>query len=73
MFFFSDALLQPSIVKHYRARKALVFDGVWAGGENTFARDKNTGHIYAWGLNNYNQLGKRVFSYNLTYCNIIDK
>lgn len=36
--------------------KSLLFDKVWAGEDCSFARSMS-GDIYAWGLNNYNQLG----------------
>lgn len=52
-----DVLLVPAVVKVYRTRRLVLFDGVWAGGDNTFARDASTGHVYACGLNNYNQMG----------------
>lgn len=54
----SDVLLVPAVVKVYRARRLVMFDDVWAGGDNTFARDAKTGHVYACGLNNYNQMGE---------------
>ncbi|XP_066971514.1 regulator of chromosome condensation [Macrobrachium rosenbergii] len=50
-------LLEPQPIKVYSHRKRVVFDDVWAGGLATFARAKDTGDIYAFGLNNYNQLG----------------
>ncbi|XP_068211626.1 regulator of chromosome condensation-like [Palaemon carinicauda] len=50
-------LLKPQPIKVYSHRKLVVFDDVWAGGLATFARAKDTGDIYAFGLNNYNQLG----------------
>lgn len=34
----------------------IVCDRIWAGNWSCFARSK-TGQIYAWGLNNYSQLG----------------
>ncbi|XP_018026073.1 regulator of chromosome condensation [Hyalella azteca] len=53
-----EVLLQPAPVRAVRLRRvAVTFDDVWAGGENTFARDASTGAIFAWGLNNYNQMG----------------
>ncbi|KAG0717378.1 Regulator of chromosome condensation [Chionoecetes opilio] len=52
-----QALLEPQPIKVYRRRKAVVFDEVWAGGLATFVRAKDTGDIYGFGLNNYNQLG----------------
>lgn len=34
------------------------FEDVWAGTYCTFAKEKSKGHIYVFGLNNYNQLGE---------------
>jgi len=52
----SELLLRPNIV---RCRsKNVKFCDVWTGQYCTFAKDKDTGDIYAWGLNNYYQLGK---------------
>ena len=42
---------------HFRKRKS-VFSDIWAGAFVTYAKEKNTGEIYSWGLNNYYQLGK---------------
>lgn len=56
---FAEALLDPQPIKVFKNRKAVLFDDVWAGGLATFARAK-TGGIYAWGLNNYNQLGNSI-------------
>ena len=42
----------------YYRRKAVLFDEVWAGGLGTFVRDKASGDIYGFGLNNYNQMGE---------------
>lgn len=50
-------LLEPQPIKVYYRRKLVLFDDVWAGGLATFARAKDSGDIYAFGLNNYNQLG----------------
>jgi len=33
------------------------FDKIWTGEYSSFAREVQTGNIYAWGLNNYHQLG----------------
>lgn len=33
------------------------FDNIWTGSYVTYAKAKSTGDIYAWGLNNYFQLG----------------
>ncbi|KAK7079130.1 Regulator of chromosome condensation [Halocaridina rubra] len=50
-------LLEPLPLKVYSHRKIVLFDDVWAGGMTTFAKARKTGDIYAFGLNNYNQLG----------------
>jgi len=50
-----DSLLLPAPMRVKPSTKA--FDAVWAGGENTFARCKATGAVYACGLNNYHQMG----------------
>ncbi|XP_071515254.1 regulator of chromosome condensation-like isoform X1 [Panulirus ornatus] len=52
-----ETLLDPQPIKVFKNRKAVLFDDVWAGGLATFARARGTGNIYAFGLNNYNQLG----------------
>lgn len=52
-----QSLLEPQPLKVYRRRKAVAFDEVWAGGLATFVRAKDTGDIYGFGLNNYNQMG----------------
>ncbi|XP_063606599.1 regulator of chromosome condensation-like [Penaeus indicus] len=52
-----ETLLEPMPIKVFKNRKPVLFDDVWAGGLTTFARARETGHIYAFGLNNYNQLG----------------
>ncbi|XP_069959978.1 regulator of chromosome condensation-like isoform X3 [Cherax quadricarinatus] len=52
-----ETLLDPQPIKVFKNRKAVLFDDVWAGGVATFARARETGNIYAFGLNNYNQLG----------------
>nr|CAD7569460.1 unnamed protein product [Timema californicum] len=49
-------LLEPALVKLH-PRVKVEFDDVWAAGYSTYAREKNQGHIYVFGLNNYNQLG----------------
>lgn len=48
-------LLQPGIVT-LRGKKVLA-DAIWASTYCTFFRDRNTAKIYAFGLNNYCQLG----------------
>jgi len=52
----SEMLLQPKVV-HCKAR-SVKFCDIWTGQYCTFAKAKDTGDIYAWGLNNYYQLGK---------------
>lgn len=54
-----DLLLSPGRVKvkKYRSRKLAKFSDVWAAAYVTFAKEKESGDIYAWGLNNYYQLG----------------
>ncbi|CAL4061856.1 unnamed protein product, partial [Meganyctiphanes norvegica] len=52
-----EALLIPQPIKVFKNRKIVTFDDVWAGGLATFVRVKDTGEVYAFGLNNYNQLG----------------
>lgn len=48
-------LLKPGIVT-LRGKKVLA-DAIWASTYCTFFRDRNTAKIYAFGLNNYCQLG----------------
>lgn len=48
-------LLQPGLVT-LRGKKVLA-DAIWASTYCTFFRDRNTAKIYAFGLNNYCQLG----------------
>lgn len=48
-------LLQPGIVT-LKGKKVLA-DAIWASTYCTFFRDRNTAKIYAFGLNNYCQLG----------------
>lgn len=62
LLYISETLLEPMPIKVFKNRKPVLFDDVWAGGLTTFARARETGHIYAFGLNNYNQLGKRKIS-----------
>jgi len=52
-----ENLLTPLPIKVFKSRKMVTFDDVWAGGLASFARAKETGDVYAFGLNNYNQLG----------------
>jgi regulator of chromosome condensation len=48
-------LLTPAAV-HFKRRKT-EFSDVWAGQYVTYALAKQSGEVYAWGLNNYHQLG----------------
>lgn len=48
-------LLQPGIVT-LKGKKVLA-DAIWASNYCTFFRDRNTAKIFAFGLNNYCQLG----------------
>jgi len=41
---------------HFKSKKER-FDDIWTGQYNSFARAKDSGNIYCWGLNNYGQLG----------------
>lgn len=50
-----EYLLIPSLVRC--SRRSLKFADVWCGQYVTFAKAKDGGDIYAWGLNNYFQLG----------------
>ncbi|XP_074640738.1 regulator of chromosome condensation-like [Tubulanus polymorphus] len=55
----AEYLLTPGIVRcrRSRGRKSSKFSDIWAGTFDTFAREAESGDIYAWGLNNYYQLG----------------
>lgn len=53
-------LLSPELVLIKTGR--LVADAIWASTYCTFLREKNTDHIYGFGLNNYNQLGLKKTS-----------
>jgi len=48
-------LLTPALVSC--KKRSVRFNNIWTGSYFTFAKDKDTGDIYAWGLNNYYQLG----------------
>jgi len=54
-----DLILSPGRVKakRNRSRRLANFSDVWTGQYCTFAQDKENGDIFAWGLNNYYQLG----------------
>ena len=58
--FHPDTILNAGLVrcKKYKTRKMAKFSDVWTGQYMTFAKEKETGDIYAWGLNNYYQLGQ---------------
>lgn len=60
MIFFSISayILTPEPVR-FRRKKA-TFSDIWAGQFITFAKEKNSGDIYGWGLNNYFQLGEKI-------------
>ncbi|XP_075211918.1 regulator of chromosome condensation-like [Lycorma delicatula] len=51
-------LLVPAPVTFQRRLKVKV-DDIWAGTYCTFVKEESKGHIYAFGLNNYYQLGLR--------------
>lgn len=52
-----ELLLTPEVVRCKLSRKSQPkFTDIWAGQYTSFAQDSN-GNIYAWGLNNYFQLG----------------
>ena len=53
-----DYLLTPQLVSLGRGKKKIIVDDVWTGSYCTFIRARETGTIYVFGLNNYNQLGK---------------
>lgn len=65
-----ELLLEPERVA-CRRRKA-KFEDVWTGTYVTYAKEKDSGSIYAWGLNNYYQLGWLFFKishvYYITVC-----
>lgn len=48
-------ILKPDAVR-FRQKKS-VFSEVWTGQYITFAKEKNSGEVYGWGLNNYFQIG----------------
>lgn len=53
-----EYLLNPQPVALGKGKKRIEIDSVWTGSYATFVRAKDTGLIYVFGLNNYNQLGK---------------
>lgn len=52
-------LLDPQPVAMGKGKKRIAVDYISTGSYATFVRAKDTGYIYAFGLNNYNQLGKQ--------------
>ena len=62
-------LLTPQPVALGQGKKRIVIDSVWTGSYATFARAKETGFIYVFGLNNYNQLGE-ILKMNLFICSL---
>lgn len=70
------ALLEPAAVpvKGRPSSRTVLIQDVWTSNYSTFLKAQESGHIYAFGLNNYNQLGyenervayapKQVASYN---------
>lgn len=54
--FFSAALVEPAAVS-ITSRRTVLIEDIWACSYSTFLKAQETGHIYAFGLNNYNQLG----------------
>lgn len=58
----TEYLLTPQPVALSKGgKKPVVVDSVWTGSYATFVRARDTGLIYVFGLNNYNQLGKFFF------------
>ncbi|CAG5093829.1 Similar to RCC1: Regulator of chromosome condensation (Mesocricetus auratus), partial [Cotesia congregata] len=49
-------ILTPGLVG-FKVSRNLVFDDIWAGQYCTLTRDRKTGDIWAFGLNNYHQIG----------------
>jgi len=54
----SEMLLCPNVVTCTSRR--VRFCDIWTGQYCTFAKAKDGGDVYAWGLNNYYQLGEAV-------------
>lgn len=52
-----SSLINPDIVSCLKSGKPCVFDGIWTGAFSTFLSTQGKGTIYAFGLNNFNQLG----------------
>ncbi|XP_062607370.1 regulator of chromosome condensation-like [Saccostrea cucullata] len=55
-----EYILKPGVIRclRHKSRKRVLFDDVFCGQYMSYAREKETGAMYAWGLNNYYQLGK---------------
>jgi alpha-tubulin suppressor-like RCC1 family protein len=49
--------LSPMLVT-FNPRHKPEFEDVCAGAHCTFAKEKSKGHIYVFGLNNFNQIGE---------------
>ncbi|XP_076086369.1 regulator of chromosome condensation-like [Mytilus galloprovincialis] len=54
-----DSILKmgPVRCRKHSSRKHATFSDIWAGQYVTFAKEKESGDIYSWGLNNYFQIG----------------
>ncbi|XP_052100621.1 regulator of chromosome condensation-like [Mytilus californianus] len=54
-----DSILKmgPVRCRIHSSRKHATFSDIWAGQYVTFAKEKESGDIYSWGLNNYFQIG----------------
>jgi len=57
----SELLLSANIVRFQLSH--IKCCDIWTGQYCTFAKAKDTGDIYAWGLNDYCQLGKTILPY----------
>lgn len=59
-----SVLITPTKVPMPRTKgaRSAGFDRVWAGAYTTVARQRKTGQLFCWGLNNYCQLGSFVGS-----------
>uniref|UniRef100_A0A131YNV2 Regulator of chromosome condensation n=1 Tax=Rhipicephalus appendiculatus TaxID=34631 RepID=A0A131YNV2_RHIAP len=60
----TQELLKPTkaYIPKPKGCKTRAFDRVWAGAYATFARLRETGHLYGCGLNNYHQMGGQAQS-----------
>ena len=54
----ADKVQKPGKVYVKHKRHIIKFSDAWAGQHVTFGKQRDTCEIYAWGLNNYYQLGK---------------